>query len=296
LTGNHRQYNAKLLLFGEYTVTKGSAALAIPLSLFSGTWAYPPSCETDKELLNYAEYLETLILPHSVHIDIPLFIKTIQKGLKFNSNIPIGYGLGSSGALVAAVADCFVSGLTHLPLNNVKDVLGVMESYFHGSSSGTDPLVSYLEKSVYIYSSVRSEILMDFSFPDSGYQLFLIDTGMKRQTSLLVEAFNNRYDNEPDYREKISKLSHLNQEAINYTLNKNWNNMNDEFSKISLLQFELFELMIPSDFKQIWSEGLEGALFKLKLCGAGGGGMVLGMTVNLEIMRLNYPTLKFIPL
>ncbi len=35
-------FPAKLLLFGEHTVNLGSHALAVPLPLFSGKWAYAP--------------------------------------------------------------------------------------------------------------------------------------------------------------------------------------------------------------------------------------------------------------
>ena len=33
-------YNSKLLLFGEFVTIKGAQALAIPLNLYSGQWAY----------------------------------------------------------------------------------------------------------------------------------------------------------------------------------------------------------------------------------------------------------------
>ena len=36
--------------------------------------------------------------------------------------------------------------------------------------------------------------------------------------------------------------------------------------------------MIPLSFQTLWQQGLDTALFSLKLCGAGGGGFILGCT------------------
>ena len=36
--------------------------------------------------------------------------------------------------------------------------------------------------------------------------------------------------------------------------------------------------MIPPLFKELWERGIDGDDFYLKLCGAGGGGFLLGIT------------------
>ena len=38
--------------------------------------------------------------------------------------------------------------------------------------------------------------------------------------------------------------------------------------------------MIPKEFLDTWSQGLETGKFCLKLCGAGGGGMILGLLAD----------------
>jgi len=47
---------------------------------------------------------------------------------------------------------------------------------------------------------------------------------------------------------------------------------------MSKIHYLLFSEMIPDDFQQIWRESTESDFFKLKICGAGGGGFILGMT------------------
>jgi len=39
--------------------------------------------------------------------------------------------------------------------------------------------------------------------------------------------------------------------------------------------------MIPGDFLGVWEQGLERDDFRLKLCGSGGGGYLLGFTEDL---------------
>ena len=75
----------------------------------------------------------------------------MKDGLYFDSSIPQGYGVGSSGALVAAIYDKYASdkitvleNLTRDKLLKLKSIFSMMESFFHGKSSGLDPLNSYL--------------------------------------------------------------------------------------------------------------------------------------------------------
>ncbi len=65
---------------------------------------------------------------------------------------------------------------------------------------------------------------------------------------------------------------------------------------ISEFQFQHLEKMIPDSFKQIWREGMEGNVFKLKICGAGGGGFILGVTKNFEKFLAQFPNHKIIGL
>ena len=82
----------------------------------------------------------------------------------FDSSIPQGYGVGSSGALVAAVYDKYAFGkitvlenLTKEKLLHLKAVFSLMESFFHGKSSGLDPLNSYLSLPILINSKDHIE-------------------------------------------------------------------------------------------------------------------------------------------
>src|SRR5699024_1889521 len=100
-----------------------------------------------------------------VAFDVEALQADIEKGLYFDSSIPQGYGIGSSGALVAAIYDKYATNkitilenLTRDKLNKRKAIFGEMESFFHGQSSGLDPLNSYLSLPILINSKENIEM------------------------------------------------------------------------------------------------------------------------------------------
>ena len=67
-------------------------------------------------------------------------------------SIPTGYGVGSSGAIVAAIYEHYIRDeyeiLNKTKKNRISDLIknfSLMESFSHGKSSGLDPLNSFLK-------------------------------------------------------------------------------------------------------------------------------------------------------
>ena len=55
--------------------------------------------------------------------------------------------------------------------------------------------------------------------------------------------------------------------------------------------------MIPPTIQDVWKQGNTAGHTHLKLCGAGGGGYLLGLSaLNEEQVSLFYPNFKIIPL
>ena len=65
--------------------------------------------------------------------------------------------------------------------------------------------------------------------------------------------------------------------------------------RIGGFQLRFLERLIPEQFRPVWQQGLEGDLFKLKVCGAGGGGFLLGITKDFEATKAALPDQKLIP-
>lgn len=293
------QYSSKLLLFGEHTINRGSNALAIPYPAFGGEWKYSKDTHLQQNLSGFADYLENLQKQNAlkVAIDIDAFRDELTKGLYFYSNIPVGYGLGSSGALCAAVYNRFCSNKVERTdsqhFTTLKQDLAQMESFFHGASSGTDPLICYLNQPILIKASGAIEIV---ALPlHSELTFFLLDTGMPRSTGPLVKFFLKSCEEQAFLAKVNAQLVWHNKEAIAAFLNGNEQQLFENISEISRFQLEELPGMTPEKFHSIWKEGLEGNLFRLKMCGAGGGGFILGVTFDwqqTQTLLENYKLLK----
>ncbi|WP_373548347.1 mevalonate kinase [Haliscomenobacter sp.] len=281
-------FSSKLLLFGEHTILRGSAALALPLPLFSGKWAYTTPENAPALQRDLAEWCQYLAEQQSkgaldTELDTARFKQDLQAGLYFDSNIPNGYGAGSSGALCAALYTRYalqpIGRMEEARYPELKRVLSQMESFFHGSSSGTDPLIVYLNQPVLLHANGRIETIAvpDWPTETSGFQFFLLNTGIQRSTAQWVNLFLKRCT-EAAYLQSIQQdLIPLTAQAIAAFRAGDWPNLFEEWANISALQQVHFAPMIPESFHTLWAEGLNSGHFALKLCGAGGGGFLLGM-------------------
>ena len=164
-------FYSKILLFGEYGIIKDSKGLSIPYNFYNGALKLSDNDteeakKSNTNLRKFAAYLEALQEnnPELVKFDIEDLKADISSGMYFDSSIPQGYGVGSSGALVAAIYDKYahdkitvLENLTRDKLLKLKKIFGEMESFFHGKSSGLDPLNSYLSIPILINSKENIE-------------------------------------------------------------------------------------------------------------------------------------------
>ena len=105
-------FYSKILLFGEYGIIRDSKGLSIPYNFYKGALKRDenPSeqaIESNKSMQRFAVYLEQLQIdqPGLVTFDIQTLKADLDTGMYFDSSIPQGYGVGSRGALVAAIYD-----------------------------------------------------------------------------------------------------------------------------------------------------------------------------------------------
>jgi mevalonate kinase len=283
-------YNSKILLFGEYALMLGSRALTIPFRKFSGrlefdSARFPVNQLSKANLKEFLDYLERSKPGFPPGLDLRLndFKTDLDKGLFLNSDIPQGYGAGSSGVVVAAV----YSGYAINPvipgkisdLITLKKHFSFMESFFHGKSSGLDPLSCYAGNPLLVSSPEKIEMVkFPCSTNNGALDIFLVDTGMTSKTEGLVQLFHEKLkDNQ--YNDIIeNSVIPRNNFCIDLLLNGNITDFFDEVLLLSDLQFEYFPEMIPGEFKEFWRNGIISRHYALKLCGSGGGGFVLGFT------------------
>ena len=277
------RYYSKVILFGEYSMIFDATALMIPLKRFSAQWQFPQSrnkaasLTSNHSLKQFCKYLsenETL----SNLFDLQTFNKDLDEGLFLASNVPSGYGLGSSGTLVAAVYDRYAISKTDDYLQ-LKSLFGLMESHFHGSSSGIDPLQCYLGKPFKI-TPKGVELLSD-DFLKKDIRIFLIDTKIKSNTKPLVDHFKQQ-------REDADFLSRFQNEyvpcvtsCINSMVECNKELFFNSLKQLTKGQLEFLRPMITDNTLELFTTDFD-FNFGVKISGSGGGGYVLGFTDNVE--------------
>jgi mevalonate kinase len=286
---------AKILLFGEYGIIKDSKGLSIPYNFYRGALKIPDAETQANEashlkLKEFAVYLKTLDT-EVVNFDWEKLDRDLGQKMYFDSSIPQGYGVGSSGALVAAIYDQYalckitvLENLTKEKLQYLKKVFSLMESFFHGKSSGLDPLNSYLSLPILINSKEHIETTGIPSQQSSSGKgaVFLIDSGTSGETAPMVSIFMENMKQEAFSKMMREQFIKYSDACIEDFLQGNLNSLFKNIKSLSALVLQNFEPMIPNSFHQLWQRGIETNAYYLKLCGSGGGGFILGFTEDYE--------------
>lgn len=290
-------FYSKILLFGEYGIIKDSRGLSIPYNFFKGalkkdTPLSDSAKKSNEGLKAFSDYLEALQVnePRLVKFDLEALRKDISEGMYFDSSIPQGYGIGSSGALVAAVYDQYASdkitvleNLTREKLLKLKEIFGLMESYFHGKSSGLDPLNSYLSLPILINSHDNIESTsIPSQNPTGKGGVFLLDSGMSGETAPMVQIFMEKMKQEGFRKVLKDKFIRHTDACVEDFINGNISSLFGNLKQLSHVVLNHFKPMIPKEFHKLWKEGIETNAYYLKLCGSGGGGYILGFTEDME--------------
>lgn len=290
-------FYSKILLFGEYGIIKDSKGLSIPYNFYKGalkisTDLSDQAAQSNKNLERLAAHIETLQETDQEfpRFDIASLKSDVEAGMYFDSSIPQGYGVGSSGALVAAIYDKYaidkitvLENLTREKLLVLKDIFGKMESFFHGKSSGLDPLNSYLSLPILINSKEDIEPAGIPSQLATGKgAVFLLDSGIVGETAPMVNIFMENMKQEgfrSMLKDKFVKYTDM---CVEDFLSGDVKGLFGNVKKLSHVVLDNFKPMIPSQFHELWKKGLDTGDYYLKLCGSGGGGYILGFTEDLE--------------
>lgn len=286
-------FYSKILLFGEYAILKNSRGLSVPYRLYKGSLKFG-DCKNKKVkksnniISRFCEYMDSISIKNK--FDLKKMKTDIKSGLYFESSIPIGYGIGSSGALVAALYEKYFTGKV-LIANNLenekkiilKNVFSIMESFFHGESSGLDPLNSYLNSPILINSKKEIEIIeIPIDNINGNMGFFLIDSGISSNTQQSIAKFNESMNDEYFRNIFESKFLDYNDKCVQFFIKGNCDDLESNIKKLSRIIFKNFKFLIPLNFYEVWENGLKSEDYFLKLCGSGGGGFILGFSHDLK--------------
>ena len=306
---HNNSFDSKIMLFGEYSIICNSMALTIPYSHFNGSLKFINNNHyTDLNFARHSnqqllEYYEQFLLPTAEKSNLlsrfnyKLMKKEIDEGLYFESSIPEGYGLGSSGALVASLYHRYAkngktfsrSSTSKADIPQLKKDLAILESWFHGTSSGIDPLVCYIQLPLL---SKKDQTIHPIDIPrydlTSNDAIFLINSGKAIKTAPLVDQFMKDCEN-PTFKDSIlNEYIPLNNSCIRSLIDADIEKFTQDVQALSKFQVKHFTNMIPPTLHTEWKDGLASSKFTLKLCGSGGGGFVLGFTRHYNEVKANF--------
>jgi mevalonate kinase len=291
----NRLMYSKVMLFGEYTIIVGSMGLTIPFSHFNGQLdtinrnSYTDlsfARRSNAKLIEYKNFLEQKADYFSELIDLHRFEMELQDGLFFESSIPESYGLGSSGALVAAIyfryARFRIDPDPHMPQNQLLQLrhhFSQLESFFHGTSSGIDPLICYLNYPLCLENQ-KTISAVRLPMRDTGPEdvIFLYNSGNPGKTAPLVQQFMLNLEQSSFHKAIYDEMVPITNKCISLLIAGELALFVEQLKTLSFLQLKHFQSMIPDSVHPFWEFGLKQDLFTLKLCGSGGGGFVLGFT------------------
>jgi mevalonate kinase len=316
MTKRTETFYAKILLFGEYSILCNSMGLTIPYTHFKGELSfinedkytdYHYAVQSNKLLEEFHSWLtgEGRLENYSSYLKLDMLEHDIRNGLYFESTIPQGYGIGSSGALVAAIYAWYASDripnnsrITKKQIQKLLGLFSYMEAFFHGQSSGIDPLNCYIKHPLLIRS--RSDISI-VGIPrnekDEKGAIFLINTGKTGKTGPLVSKFIENLK-QPDFEYRIlQELIPVNDKCISSIIEGDTVSLFSNLKQLSTFTLNNFSDMIPEGIEPLWKLGLDSDSFYLKLCGSGGGGFLLGFTKNYDqaIAQLSALNIEMIP-
>ena len=290
-------FYSKILLFGEYGIIKDSKGLSIPYSFYNGALKMDENqsqeaVKSNLSLKKFVSYLQD-IDDTLVTFDIDKLQADIDAGMYFDSSIPQGYGVGSSGALVAAIYDKYAAdkitvleNLTREKLLKLKFIFSEMESFFHGKSSGLDPLNSYLSIPILINSKDNIEATGIPSQKSEGNgAVFLLDSGIIGETAPMVRIFMENMKQEGFRKMLKDQFIKHTDACVDDFLQGDIKSLFKNAKQLSKVVLNNFKPMIPQQFHELWKKGIETNEYYLKLCGSGGGGYILGFTENIDVAQ-----------
>jgi mevalonate kinase len=294
------KFPAKLLLFGEYSILLGSSALSTPFNYFSASLEFiahesgdslSEALKSNLQLQRMCDHFIANSMVFEKFLDLNSFRRDIQGGLYLASTIPQQYGMGSSGALCAAVYGQYPAEQTEIAENKRRQELVIlrnifiqMESYFHGKSSGFDPLISWLDTSLLLGTGgdLNTVDIPWSMMNDNRISVLLVDSGQRCSTGPLVSNFLAEFAPGGVTGSQGAGLCTTVNSAIEKLVGRDMVAFWDELGRLSHFQLMYLKHLVPGELQRFWAYGLNTGLFALKLCGSGGGGYLLCFTHDHE--------------
>jgi mevalonate kinase len=287
---------AKIILFGEHFVVYGEPAIVLAID----KRAYATVDHSDDKCLhvrsanlNLRGYFKDGIFkveqgdmreaklkfePVKVAVEKVLAAYKDNVGLdvEINSTVPVGAGLGSSAAVVAAVTVA-VGALLNVKMSK-EDVFRVAleaERVVHGTPSGVDPAIATFGGTLLFQTDTGFKPLE----VKTEIPLVIGDTGVERSTKVQVDKVRTITGNYPQIVELIRKAA---REIVLRALDAFKRNDLKTLGDLMNINHALLYGVGVSDESLEWliNAAKKAGALGAKLTGAGGGGCMIALANN----------------
>jgi mevalonate kinase len=173
-----------------------------------------------------------------------------------------------------------------------------MENYFHGHSSGLDPLVSFYNQAVLMQGEKIEFLSIDTEKLFTTQSIQLINSHIPRNTQPLVAVFKKQIETSAFRNSFEAHIPKWNLNLINALIENRETELMEAWKQLSFLSMEFFSEMIPETFMEFWKQGINNEAYYCKLCGAGGGGLFLVKILDEDYFKeslIKYGFNRFIP-
>ncbi|MCF6515073.1 mevalonate kinase [Lactobacillus sp. S2-2] len=271
--------HAKIILFGEHSAVYGKGAITLPI------FKLKVSVKLTTNLKN--NEIESDIYNGSL-INAPLEFNGIKSlifhmfkinnlenyfiNIKFENNIPIGRGLGSSAAVSCAIIKAFYKffnlDLTH---SKLISLINISEQIIHGNPSGIDAQTVTSESPIFFENNEIKKVPFNFDG-----DIIITDTEKVGSTKEAVSIVRKLIDKNPEEYELINQLGNIVKNAKKSIDNKNIENIGNLMNKSqNILSYFGISTNEINDIIKI--SNYNGALGS-KITGSGLGGCVISLS------------------
>ncbi len=270
----------KLILSGEHAVVYGFPAIAMPLSLGITTTIHltqnRSTCDIAPQGSMLWKAIKTVVPENGMDISI-------------QSNLPMGKGLGSSAALSVSLCRevARIQG-HHLPLPTLLSQAMQMEKVFHGTPSGLDHTVSALEQSILFHKGATGLEWEPIDMP--SLPILIVDSQQTGSTKALVAQVAS-HAHTPKTSRVLQQIGTLTQKISQALQQHQTNQLGQMFTEnhLYLKEIGVSTPILDNIVQQAITWGAEGA----KLSGSGGGGVVMVIGKNLDLLAQKFRTIGY---
>lgn len=277
---------AKLILLGEHAVVHLQPALALPLpQLRAEVWI--EDSESAGVLLEAPDLPAIWDLPQAPPSSPEPLIETLLRALaeyeanwpqitlRVQSQIPVARGLGSGTAVTTALWRALSTWLNRFPsLEQSLDFVKGMDQIYHGRPSGVDAEVIVRETPIRFH---RSKGVQPLSL-SQPLHLLVADTGLSAVTRTQVEKVSQCLNEKPEQAEnwlrEIGGLAERAQSCL----------AENQLETLGVLLNRNHELLVQlgvshPQLDTLCAVARQAGALGAKLSGAGGGGVMVALTV-----------------